>query len=62
MPEAGEWHGRGGLTEPIVDHETEGLDMARPRRVNRAGLKRLGRRCLVVAPRLAALTKLGSLR
>ena len=58
MPEAGEWRGWGGLTEPIVDHETEGLDMARPRRVNRAGLKRLGRRGLVVAAVLVGDTRL----
>ncbi|TIU24966.1 MAG: monofunctional biosynthetic peptidoglycan transglycosylase, partial [Mesorhizobium sp.] len=30
------------MSEPIVEHEIEGLDMARPRRLNRAGLKRLG--------------------
>lgn len=30
----------GGLAEPIVDHETEGLDMVRPKRGNRIGLKR----------------------
>ncbi|MER8481866.1 transglycosylase domain-containing protein [Mesorhizobium sp. M1322] len=29
-----------GLAEPIVDHETEGLDMVRPKRGNRIGLKR----------------------
>ncbi|KUM23217.1 monofunctional biosynthetic peptidoglycan transglycosylase [Mesorhizobium loti] len=49
------WHGWGGLTEPIVEHESEGLDMARPRRLNRAGLKRLGRRCLTAAIVLAAI-------
>ena len=43
------------MSEPIVDNEIEGLDMARPRRVNRAGLKRLGRRCLIVAAVLAAI-------
>ncbi|WP_421915919.1 biosynthetic peptidoglycan transglycosylase [Mesorhizobium sp.] len=39
----------GGLTEPIVDHETEGLDMAgRPKGVNRIGLKRWVRRGIAV--------------
>ncbi|UDL87919.1 biosynthetic peptidoglycan transglycosylase [Mesorhizobium sp. PAMC28654] len=39
----------GGLTEPIVDHETEGLDMAgRPKGGNRIGLKRWVRRGIAV--------------
>ena len=39
----------GGLTEPIVDHETEGLDMAgRPKGGNRTGLKRWVRRGVAV--------------
>lgn len=39
----------GGLTEPIVDHETEGLDMAgRPKGGNRIGLKRWVRRGVAV--------------
>ena len=46
----------GGLAEPIVDHETEKLDMAtRSRGVNRRGLKRWVRRGIVVAAVLALL-------
>ena len=42
------------MTEPIVDHETEGLDMAaRPKGGNRIGLKRWVRRGIVVAVVLA---------
>lgn len=48
------WHGLGGLAEPIVDHETEKLDMAtRSRGVNRRGLRRWVRRGIVVAAVLA---------
>lgn len=48
------WHGLGGLAEPIVDYETEKLDMAtRSRGVNRRGLKRWVRRGIVVAAVLA---------
>ena len=54
MPK-GARHGWDGLTEPIVEHESEGLNMARSRRLNRAGLKRIARRCLVVALVLAAI-------
>jgi monofunctional biosynthetic peptidoglycan transglycosylase len=43
-----------GLAEPIVDHETEGLDMAaRPKGGNRIGLKRWVRRGITVALVLA---------
>ena len=50
------WHGLGGLAEPIVDHETEKLDMAtRSRGVNRRGLRRWVRRGLVVAAVLALI-------
>jgi len=46
----------GGLAEPIVDHETEGLDMAaRPKGGNRIGLKRWVRRGIVVAAVLALI-------
>ncbi|RVD48277.1 monofunctional biosynthetic peptidoglycan transglycosylase, partial [Mesorhizobium sp. M7A.F.Ca.ET.027.03.2.1] len=46
----------GGLAEPIVDHETEKLDMAtRSRGVNRRGLKRWVRRGIVVAAVLALI-------
>ncbi|TIV25771.1 MAG: monofunctional biosynthetic peptidoglycan transglycosylase, partial [Mesorhizobium sp.] len=54
MPE-GARHGWDGLTEPIVEHGSEGLDMARSRRLSRASLRRIGRRCLVVALVLAAI-------
>ncbi|TGP19269.1 monofunctional biosynthetic peptidoglycan transglycosylase, partial [Mesorhizobium sp. M1D.F.Ca.ET.234.01.1.1] len=43
------------MTEPIVEYESEGLDMARRRRLNRAGMQRIARRCLVVALVLAAI-------
>ncbi|RNJ43368.1 monofunctional biosynthetic peptidoglycan transglycosylase [Mesorhizobium erdmanii] len=46
----------GGLAEPIVDHETEKLDMAtRSRGVNRRSLRRWVRRGLVVAAVLALI-------
>jgi len=46
----------GGLAEPIVDHETEKLDMAtRSRGVNRRGLRRWVRRGLVVAAVMALI-------
>lgn len=46
----------GGLAEPIVDHETEKLDMAtRSRGVNRRGLKRWVRRGIIVAAVLALI-------
>lgn len=52
----GEKHGLGGLAEPIVDHETEKLDMAtRSRGVNRRSLRRWVRRGLVVAAVLALI-------
>ena len=48
--------GLGGLAEPIVDHETEKLDMAtRSRGVNRRGLRRWVRRGIVVAAVLALI-------
>ena len=51
------WHGLGGLAEPIVDHETEKLDMAtRSRGVNRRGLKRWVRRGIAVAAVLAPIS------
>lgn len=50
------WHGLGGLAEPIVDHETEKLDMAtRSRGVSRRSLKRWVRRGIVVAAVLALI-------
>jgi len=50
------WHGLGGLAEPIVDHETEKLDMAtRSRGVNRRSLRRWVRRGLIAAAVLALI-------
>ncbi|MER9950860.1 transglycosylase domain-containing protein [Mesorhizobium sp. M0047] len=49
----------GGLAEPIVDHETEKLDMAtRSRGVNRRSLKRWVRRGITVAAVLALIPTL----